>query len=205
MSSSSSRISRATAINAVGIKLSDLDMAPCSNCRNAKVPEGEIRPSCVVGPRSKKCSECVRKNCRSCDVTLRAQEWQKLVISRDKLALQIEEIEKEELELMEAQDKLNSQLRQRREKKLRLRKIFAQQARRAEAAVEAELDVLSDEESGDGEPGSAVPVEAPVEIPEFHLDHGILELPIESWMALEGASSDFFAIPAAGVDSSSSS
>jgi hypothetical protein len=69
-SSSSSRLSRASIIAAIGINVSNLNIAPYSNCRNAKVREGKTRPVYVISPRSTKCSEYIRKNYAKCDVTL---------------------------------------------------------------------------------------------------------------------------------------
>jgi hypothetical protein len=69
-SSSSSRLSRTLIIATIGINVSDLNIAPYSNYRNAKVRKGEARPVYVISPRSTKCSEYIRKNYAKCDVTL---------------------------------------------------------------------------------------------------------------------------------------
>jgi hypothetical protein len=109
------------------------------------------------------------------------------------------------LELLQAQDKLLAQLRQRREKKLRLRKVFQQQARRTTAAVEAELDVLDvlDPESDFNDlMDPLVLPDGSVEVSELPPLHSILERPIESWMLADNLPSNFFETPVGEVGSS---
>ncbi|KAM0713356.1 hypothetical protein Q7P35_000808 [Cladosporium inversicolor] len=88
-------------------------MAPCSSCRNARVKKGEARPKCIVSPRSRKCSECVRKGYPDCDVTVSRPEWERLRDTRDALRQSIEKIKEEEVELLQ-------KLAARRAKKIRL-------------------------------------------------------------------------------------
>jgi hypothetical protein len=77
------------------------EMAPCSGCRNAKVKAGESRPKCVIGARSQRCSECVRKGYSNCDVTLTAPQWIRLRETRNKLRRELEELEEEEISLLQ--------------------------------------------------------------------------------------------------------
>ena len=76
------------------------EMAPCTACRTAPSKPGEEKAKCIVGLRSKRCSECVRKGYTYCDVTLTAPQWMQLRRSRDRLRKAIEEIEEEEIGLL---------------------------------------------------------------------------------------------------------
>lgn len=164
---------------AADIAKTGTEMAPCKNCRNAKVAPGKPKPRCVVGPRSQKCSECVRKNCKECDVTLSAPQWEKLRDLREKLRRDIESLEEEEVEIMQ-------KLQDRRMKKIRLRKQLRLAERRTDDAIGEALDILESEEPPAEEELSA---EVGVEISEYPFEfHSILEMPPDDWAALAGFS-----------------
>lgn len=119
---------------ALEIASDGIEMAPCSFCRNARVKKGESRPKCIIGPRSGKCSECVRKGVK-CDVTVSRPEWERLRDARDALRRDIEKIEEEEVELLQ-------KLAARRAKKIQLRKRLRLSEHRTESAVAQELEDL---------------------------------------------------------------
>lgn len=112
--------------------LSGIEMPPCSGCRNAKAKIGRPRPRCIVGTRSGRCSECIRKG-RRCDATSNRPEWERLRDVRESLQKDLERAEEWETELLQ---RFESQ----RAKVINLRKQVRQQAASTDLAVEAELD-----------------------------------------------------------------
>lgn len=152
-------------------------MAPCSSCRNARPKKGEPKPKCIVGPRSGKCSECVRKGYPDCDVTVSRPEWERLRDARDSLRRDIEKIEEEEVELLQ-------KLASRRAKKIRLRKQLRLSERRTEEAVAQELEDL---EAAEAIEDQFLPPEDPVDtsgvevLESPFLFHDILEMPPSDW------------------------
>lgn len=155
-------------------------MAPCSSCRKAKVKPGEERPKCVVGLRSRRCSECVRKGYTQCDVTLSRPEWERVRDVRDRLRLELQRHEEQEMELMQ-------RIFDHRRRTLRLRKELRQAESRTETAAEKELEAL--EEADRVEADAFGPVaEAPegVEVASRDFVHGILEMSPIDWSVIDG-------------------
>ena len=87
---------------------SGIEMAPCSGCRNAKI-SSRSKVRCVVGPRSGRCSECIRKG-RKCDVLLERAEWERLRDSRDSLQRRLQQAEEREEELQQQWAKQRAQV-----------------------------------------------------------------------------------------------
>jgi hypothetical protein len=85
--------------------------SPCSQCKNARVPEGKERPRCVVDVRFGCCSECVRKGYSTCDVTVTWTEWERLRAQRRKLKRKLDEAEEKVTEAMATVHRLRKQLR----------------------------------------------------------------------------------------------
>ena len=160
-----------------------LEMAPCTACRNTVTKAGSSTPKCIVGGRSKRCSECVRKGYAKCDVTLTAPQWVKFREAREKLRREVERIEEEEVSLLH-------KLADRRQKKIRLRKQLRLAERRTEDAVGVALDAL---EETDIVAESLLPsldegVEAIAPVPSFH---DILELSPTDWLQMSGLPPDW--------------
>lgn len=156
------------------IQFNGIEMAPCTECRNAYLQPGEDRPICIVGPQSDKCSEYVRKGHPDCDVTLSASQWTKLQDAREALRRAIEKVEEEEVELLQ---KLTAQ----RMKKIRLRKQLHFSEHRTDTAVAQELEDLEAAEAVEKTflpPGESLGVEVPENPFDFH---GILEMSPASW------------------------
>lgn len=180
----SSTIRRAELVS--DIQSSGFEMAPCSGCRNAVVKPGEPRPKCMVSPRSKKCSECIRKNCKECDVSLSSSQWSRLRDARDKLRKDIEGLEEEEIEILQRLSRDQQALADRRMKKIRLRKQLRLAENRADNAVEEELEEL---ESLDPPKEDTDAIEVSEHPFQFH---DILEMPISSWASFSDVDfSDF--------------
>ena len=78
-----------------------IEMAPCSGCRNAKI-SSRSRVRCVVGIRSGRCSECIRKG-RKCAVLLKRVEWERLRDLRESLQSRLQKAEEREEELQQQQ------------------------------------------------------------------------------------------------------
>jgi hypothetical protein len=116
-----------------------IEMAPCNNCRNARVKPGEKKPACILGARSKRCSECVKKGLTSCDVGLSYAQFLKLRDARNALRKDIESLEEDEVELLRA-------LSDKRAKKIRLRKQLRLAERQAESSAGEALDLLEQED-----------------------------------------------------------
>jgi hypothetical protein len=175
-------------------KESGIEMAPCTKCRNARVKPGQTRPKCIVGPKSGRCSECIRKGRTDCDVTVSRPEWEAIRDSRNALRLQLEESEEKEIELMH-------QLAVHRSRTLRLRKQLRQAENRTDTAVAAELDALDEVEGLEAmmeSSGSPLGVEV-AEQPSFH---GILDMPVSQWEAIDGLPDDFWSFAAGGSGTS---
>lgn len=172
---SSSRIRRKALSSE--ISRTGIEMAPCTDCRNAKPKRGERKPPCIVGARSGRCSECVRKGYQKCDVTVSRLEWERLRDSRDQMRIDLEKAEEREAELMQ-------QLLTHRARTIRLRKQLRQAERRTERAVAEELDDIEEAERVeasvlfDSEPG--------VVAEERSFFHDIIEMPPEDWASLDG-------------------
>ena len=109
-------------------------MAPCTGCRNARPKKGELKPRCIVGPRSGRCSECIRKG-RKCDVTLSRPEWKRLRDSREDFKKKLERAEEKEAELLQ-------QLLTHKARTIRLRKQLRLAKSRTDNAIAQELDNL---------------------------------------------------------------
>ena len=167
------------------ILVSGIEMAPCTNCRNAKSKRDGTRSKCIVGPRSGKCSECVRKGVR-CDVTVSRAEWERIRDGRDKLRRELERAEEREVELM-------GQLFEHRARTLRLRKQLRQAENRTDKAVAEELEGIEEAERVEAEFLPAASAEVEVEDRPFF--HDILEMPPEDWLAIDGDMPFPFEIP----------
>jgi len=154
-----------------------IEMAPCTSCRNARPRKGDPKPKCILGPRSGRCSECVRKGYTDCDVTVSRPEWEKLRDARDSLRKDIEKIEEEEVELLQ-------KLAARRAKKIQLRKRLRLSERRTENAVAQELEDLEAAEAVESE---FLPPEDPAEPAGFEISEppfpffDIVEMPPTDW------------------------
>lgn len=59
---------------ALEIASDGIEIAPYTSYRNARVKRGEPKPKCILGPRSGKCSEYIRKGLSSCDVIVSRPE-----------------------------------------------------------------------------------------------------------------------------------
>jgi len=154
-----------------------IEMAPCTQCRNAKPKMGAPKPRCVVGPRSGRCSECIRKG-RRCDATLTRPEWERLRNSRNELRSQLEKSEERVAELLQ-------QLAAQQAKSVRLRKQLKQAESRTDVAVAQELDELEAVE--DLEAALLVPGEGEgVEASSRAFFHDLLEMTPQDWGSLEG-------------------
>ena len=117
------------------IESNGIEMAPCSSCRNAKAKSGDLQHRCIVGPRSSRCSECIRKGYTKCDVTVSRAEWEWVRDSRDRLRKDLDRAEEREVEL-------TRQLCEHRVRTLRLRKQLRLAERRTDKAVADELEEL---------------------------------------------------------------
>lgn len=137
---------------AIEIARTGKEMAPCHHCRNAKVSPGDPPPKCILGLRSGKCSECVRKGYTDCDVTLSAPEWTRFRDTRDKLQKELEEMEEKEVELLLEESRVRERLIKHKAKKIRLRKQLRLASGRAESSVAKELEELEGEESKEDVP-----------------------------------------------------
>lgn len=159
------------------IEANGIEMAPCSGCLNAKILPNRPRPKCIVGPRSGKCSECVRKGV-ACDVTISSSQWERVRDTRDRLRRDLERVEEEETELLH-------RLAARRARKVRLRKQIRLAERRTDDAVAEELRDLESAEAV--EETVLGPAPEGVEIEEYPFSvHGILEMPPADWASLFG-------------------
>jgi hypothetical protein len=119
------------------------EMPPCTRCRNAKTKAGEAKPKCIVGPKSGRCSECVRKGYhKDCDVKLSVPEWEKFRDVRERLSKELEDADEEEVRLLMVQQDILRKLSQHKAKKIRLRKQLRLAENRTETAVSRELDEL---------------------------------------------------------------
>lgn len=119
------------------------EMPPCTRCRNAKTKAGEPKPKCIVGPKSGRCSECVRKGYhKDCDVKLSVPEWEKFRDVRERLSKELEDADEEEVRLLMVQQDILRKLSQHKAKKIRLRKQLRLAENRTETAVSRELDEL---------------------------------------------------------------
>jgi hypothetical protein len=163
------------------------EMAPCSSCRNAKpLPDGS-RPKCVIGARSQRCSECVRKGYTKCDVTLTAPQWLKLRNTRNKLRRELEELEEEEIVLLK-------QLADRRMKKVRLRKQLRLAENRTDDAIGEELDAL--EQADEVEAAFLPSLGETVEVAEAPYQfHDVLDMSPDAWAQLVAVPDDFWNNP----------
>jgi hypothetical protein len=118
-------------------------MPPYTRYRNAKVKPGESRPKCIVGPKSGRCSEYVRKGYhKDYDMKLSVPEWERFRDTRERLSKELEATNKEELGLLIAQQDLLRKLSQHKAKKIRLRKQLHLAENRTETAIARELDKL---------------------------------------------------------------
>ncbi len=153
------------------VALTGTEMAPCSRCRSTKTPAGEPAPRCIVGPRSGRCSECIRKGYAKCDVTLELPDWISLRNTRDRLRKELESIEEHEAMLLH-------RLSVYRARKARLRARLRSADDKVEDAVaeeclELERTVLSENETfaaleevqGLPVSGSVPSVDGPLEMP----------------------------------------
>lgn len=130
-----------------------------------------------MGPRSGKCSECIRKGCKDCDVTVSRPEWERLREVREQLRLDIERIEEEEIKL--------------KMRKVRLRKQLRLAERRTDDAVAEELDELEEAEAVEDRFLSAETTSG-VEVTENPFAFSdVLEMPPEDWAIIGGASDPF--------------
>lgn len=128
------------------------EMPPCTRCQNAKVKPGETRPKCIVGPKSGRCSECIRKGYhKECDVKLSVPEWEKFRNVRERLSKELDDADEEEVRLLTAQQDLLRKISQHKAKKIRLRKQLRLAENRTENAVSRELDELEAAESVENE------------------------------------------------------
>lgn len=163
---------------ALEMELEGTETAPCTRCRNAKPKKGEDQPKCILGPRSGKCSECVRKGYTICDVTVSCPEWERLRDSRDKLRRDIEKVEEEEVELLQ-------KLAERRLKKFRVRKQLRLSERRTEIAVAQALDdleaaeLMKEQALSPAEPGV-------LEVLGCPFTDDTLEMTYMEWEAMDG-------------------
>lgn len=164
-------------------------MAPCSSCKSVVVAPGEVRPRCIVGPRSSKCSECIKHNRKSCDVSLAFSQWEKLRSAREALRRDIESLEEEEVEILQRLSRDQQALSERRMKKIRLRKQLRLAENRVDGATALALEEL---ESEDPAPESVLPFSVPsgVEVPDQSFFHGILEMPLDHWSTITGVPLD---------------
>jgi hypothetical protein len=171
------------------IEQNGIEMAPCTACRTAKVAEGGVRPKCIMGPRSSKCSECLKHNRKSCDASLSYSQWQKLRDAREKLRRDIESLEEEEVVILQRLSQDQQRLAEKRMKKIRLRKQLRQAERRTDSAAVSALDELEMEE-----PPSVVPdlfdVSPGVELADNSFLQDILEMPVQDWGTLTGVALD---------------
>ena len=155
------------------VESSGYEMAPCSACRSAKPKEDGSKPRCIVGAKSSRCSECIRKGYVKCNVTLSRPEWMRLRDLREKYRKELVEAEEEEAALLE-------RLSRRKAKTARLRKQLIEAEERTAKAVAKEVEdtQVADEldELLDG-------VEIPGQPFEFH---GILEMPPDDWGLIDG-------------------
>ena len=161
-------------------------MAPCTDCRNAKPRKGERKPPCIVGVRSGRCSECVRKGYQKCDVTVSRPEWERLRDSRDQVRMDLEKAEEREAELMQ-------QLLTHRARIIRLRKQLRQAERRTERAVAEELEDIEEAERVEASVLSGP--EPGVLAEERPFFHDIIEMPTEHWASLDGLLGFPFEVP----------
>ncbi|KAM0721481.1 hypothetical protein Q7P37_002405 [Cladosporium fusiforme] len=123
------------------------EMPLCTCCRNAKVKPSEPKPKCIVGPKSGRCSECIRKGYhKDCDVKLSVPKWEKFRETRERLSKELEDADEEEIRLLTAQQDLLQKLSQHKARKIRLRKQLRLTERRTETAVSRELDDLESAE-----------------------------------------------------------
>lgn len=128
------------------------EMAPCTHCRHAKPRAGQTPPKCIVGVKSGKCSECVRKGYSDCDVTLSASEWERFRKTRDKLRADLEKADEEEISLLLEQRRLLDRISSHKAKKIRLRKQLRLAENRTDGAVAKELEALEAEEAAEPVP-----------------------------------------------------
>jgi hypothetical protein len=125
------------------IKATGTEMPPCTRCRTAKVKSGDPRPKCIVGPKSGRCSECVRKGYhKDCDVKLSVPEWERFRDTRERLSKELEAADEEELRLLMEQQDVLRKLSTHKAKKIRLRKQLRLAENRTETAITRELDEL---------------------------------------------------------------
>ena len=177
--------SRSNKINlALETEHSGFEMAPCTRCRNARTKPDESKPKCIVGPRSGRCSECIRKGYPKCDVTLSRPEWEKVRDVRERLRKQLTEATEAESSVYEQLARQFSDLAKRKAKVARLRKQLALAERRTDDAVAREvLDLemveLLEEEFLPSE--EVVGVEA-----ELVPSGDFLELPPDFWNDVSG-------------------
>ncbi|KAI4209326.1 MAG: hypothetical protein L6R36_009538 [Xanthoria steineri] len=158
-------------------ELNGLEMAPCTACRNAKPRKGEPRKRCIVGSRSGRCSECIRKGYVKCDVTVSRSEWERLRDGRDQLRLDLERAEEKEAELLQ-------QLLSHKARTVRLRKQLRQAERRTDVAVAREVEDL---EEADRVEEAFLGLEEPgVEAADRPFFHDILEMPPSDWANIDG-------------------
>lgn len=167
-------------------ELNGIEMAPCTQCRNSKSRKGESKKRCIVGSRSGRCSECIRKGYVTCDVTVSRAEWERLRDGRDQLRLDLERAEEKEAELLQ-------QLLEHRARTIRLRKQLRQAERRTDAAVAREVEDI--EEAERVEEAFLDLGESGVEVEERPFFHDILEMAPTDWASIDGLQSFPWQIP----------
>ena len=161
--------------------------SPCSACRDAKIPEGRVRPRCVVDVRFGCCSQCVRKGYSGCDITVTWTEWERLRSQRRKLKRQLDEAEEKVTEAMTRVHRLRKQLRvaEDREEKAISKEFAALQELPSSGpgALEATSECLLEPE------GTSSELE------------DVFQLPVPSWSELSMIrDDDFWDFPVSGLD-----
>jgi len=123
---------------AAEIAQSGTEIAPCKNCRKAKPDAKGKRPRYIVGSRSKKCSECLRKGYSDCNIRITRPEWEKLRDIREDTRKALAEAKAQELDFFQ-------RWVERKAKVVRLKKQLKFASTRVEEAVAQEaanLDTL---------------------------------------------------------------
>ena len=102
---------------------------PCTTCRR-------LGRKCAVGKESKYCAECVAKGRSDCDVGFSPEQWRRLVIAREKIQKELDEVEEAEVEILM--------------RKRRLRKQFSSVDARQKEMYEKELALIANLEKLEG-------------------------------------------------------
>lgn len=124
------------------LEFSGTEMAPCSACRKSKPRQGVPRPKCIVGAKSGRCSECVRKGYSKCDVTLSTPEWVRFRDLRNRLKKELEEADEVEVSLLHEQQDILQKILRHKAKKIRIRKQLRLAGEKTDSAMSRELEEL---------------------------------------------------------------